>query len=278
MNAKFTASHPDAHFTMVLKGSSTAISGLTAGVAVLAPMGREAWPADLSGFRETYGYLPLDIRIGYDAYTGANRKSPPGIYVNAKNPLASLTLDQVQRLFTAGSAKGDLSRWGQLGLGGKWAARTIHLYGARDEGGFATSLRLTKFNKLPFSARYEALPKNADIADAVAADPYGIGLISFFDSAANHAIKMIPLARKKADQPALASYDEVAAGRYPLSPELHLYINRAPGKAVDPVVADYVRLVLSPEGQAIIASEKESDEGYLPLAPAEVAAELAKLN
>ena len=278
LNAKFTAAHPDAHFTLVLKGSSTGISGLTAGVSAFAPMGREAWSADLSGFRETYGYLPLDIRIGYDAYTGPHRKSPPGIYVNAKNPLASLTVEQVQRLLTSGAAKGDITHWSQLGLTGKWASRAIHLYGPRDEGGFATSLRLTKLNKLPFSSHYEPLAKNADIADAVASDPYAIGLISFFDSATSPSIKMVPLARKKGDQPALASYDEVAAGRYPFSPELHIYINRAPGKPVDPVVADYLRMILAPEGQAIVATEKDSEEGYLPLAPGEAEVELVKLK
>jgi phosphate transport system substrate-binding protein len=263
---------------MVLKGSSTGIAGLTAGVSAFAPMGREAWPSDLSGFRETFGYAPLDIRVGYDAYTGPKRKSPPGIYVNQKNPLRDLTLAQIRRILTAGAAGGDVTHWGQLGLTGKWAHRTIHLYGPRDEGGFATSLRMTQLGKLPFAARYEPLAKNADIAEAVAADPFGLGLISFFDGATAPAIRMVPVAGKTGEAPALASYDEVKAGKYPLSPELHFYLNRAPGHPVDPVVAAYFELVLSPEGQAILASEKDSDEGYVPLAPEQLEAERAKLR
>ena len=278
LDRRFSQDHPNVRFSLLLKGSSIGISALTAGVSALAPMGREAWPTDLSGFKETYGYLPLDIRIGYDAYTGPKRKSPPGLYVNAKNPLAALTLEQVRRILTTGGPKGDLTHWGQLGLTGTWATRAIHLYGPRDEGGFATSLRLNLLGKAPFSARYEALAKNADIAEAVAADPYGLGLVSFFDAAAYPAIKQVPLARKKGDLPSLSTYDEVKAGRYPLSPDLHLYLNRAPGSALDPVLRDYVRLVLSPEGQAIIASEKDSEEGYVPLAPAEIPAEEAKLE
>ena len=278
LNARFCALHPGVHFSMLLRGSSTGISGLTSGVAAIAPMGREAWPTDLSGFKETYGYLPLDIHIGYDAYTGPKRKSPPGVYVNAKNPLASLTMDQLRRVLTTGASKGDLTHWGQLGLTGKWAPRAIHLYGPRDEGGFASSLRMNLLMKLPFSARYEPLPKNADIADAVAADPYGLGLVSFYDAAQSPGIRMVPLSAKKGESPALASYAEVSEGRYPLSPLLHLYFNRAPGSAMDPVLADYVRFVLSAEGQAIVASEKESEEGYVPLAAADIPAELAKLN
>ena len=278
LDRRFAADHPDAHFTLVLKGSSTAIAGLTAGVSAFAPMGREAWPSDLSGFREVYGYLPLDVRIGYDAYTGPKRKSPPGIYVSRENPLTELTMAQIRRIFTAGAAGGDITHWGQLGLTGKWAHREIHLYGPRDEGGFATSLRMTQLGKLPFPARYEPLAKNGDIAEAVAEDPYALGLISFFDGATAPGIRMLPVARKAGERAALASYDEVKAGLYPLSPELHIYLNRAPGKALDPVVAAYVDFVLSPEGQAILASEKESDEGYVPLAAGELEAERAKLR
>ena len=263
---------------MVLKGSSTGISGLTAGVSAFAPMGREAWPTDLSGFRRSYGYLPLDIRIGYDAYTGA-KLGPPGYLCQREEPSGCATVEQIQRIFTSGSAKGDITHWGQLGLTGRWASREIHLYGPRDEGGFATSLRMTKLGKLPFSSHYEALPKNPDIAEAVGSDPYGIGLISFFDSAGSPAIRMVPLGAKKADQPSLASYDEVKAEvGASLSPELHIYVNRAPGTTIDPVVADYIRFALSAEGQAIVASEKDSEEGYLPLASGEIDAELAKLK
>jgi len=278
LNRRFAQDHPDARFTMVLKGSSTGIAGLTAGVSAFAPMGREAWPSDLSGFREAFGYPPLDIRIGYDAYTGPKRKSPPGVYVSQKNPLRELTLAQIRRIFTSGAPGGDITHWGQLGLTGKWAHRAIHLYGARDEGGFATSLRMTQLAKLPFSAHYETLPKNADIAEAVGADPFGIALVSFFDGATAPAIRMLPVARKAGEPAALASYDEVKAGKYPLSPELHIYLNRAPGRPLDPLVAAYLQLVLSPEGQAILASEKDSDEGYVPLAPEQLAAERAKLQ
>ncbi len=278
LTRRFAADHPEAHFTMVLKGSSTGLAGLTAGVSAFAPMGREAWPSDLSGFREAFGYLPLDVRIGYDAYTGPKRKSPPGIYVSLKNPLRELTLAQIRRIFTAGAPGGDVTHWGQLGLTGKWAHRAIHLYGPRDEGGFATSLRMTQLGKLPFAAHYEALAKNADIAEAVGADPYGIGLVSFFEGGTAPGIRMLPLARKAGETAALASYDEVKAGKYPLSPELHVYLNRAPGQPVDPVVAAYLGLMLSPEGQAILESEKASDEGYVPLAPDQLEAERAKLR
>ena len=278
LNELFGKMHPGFKFTMLLKGSSTGMGGLTAGVSAFAPMGREAWPTDLAGFREAFGYLPLDIRVGYDGYTRPQHKNPPAIYVNAKNPLAGLSTDQITRIFTTGSAKGDLTYWGQLGLKGEWAKRAIHLYGPHDEGGFATSLRATMMDKHSFRPGYEALPKLADVVEAVAADPYGVGLVGFFDAAPTPGVKLVPLAETDSGPFALPSYEDVQTGRYPYAPYLHFYVNRAPGKPLDRFVKEYLRLVLSAEGQAIVAAEKDSDEGYVPLAPQLLAAELAKLE
>jgi phosphate transport system substrate-binding protein len=279
LNGLFAKTHPGMRFTMLLKGSSTGIGGLTAGVSAFAPMGREAWPTDLAGFRELYGYEPLAIRVGYDGYgPRPKRKNPPAIYVNAKNPLASLTVEEAARIFTTGTPGGDLTRWNQLGLKGAWAQRAIHPYGPRDDGGLGTAMRVAHMGKRPYTARYEPLEKNADAVRAVADDPYGIALTGFFDAATVPGVKLVPLAAAEGAPAAAPTYENVASGRYPYAPNLYFYLNRAPGKALDPLVKEYLRLVLSKEGQDIIASQKESEEGYVPLNPADVAAELAKLE
>ncbi|MBV6753727.1 hypothetical protein KV580_25755 [Pseudomonas chlororaphis] len=69
--------------------------------------------------------------------------------------------------------------------------------------------------------------------------------------------------------------EEVQAGRYPYGRYLYFYLRKAPGKALDPLVLEYLRFVLSREGQAIIASQ---DKGYIPLTADEAATELAKLE
>ncbi|HKB90345.1 MAG TPA: substrate-binding domain-containing protein [Opitutaceae bacterium] len=278
-NDLFVKTHPGFKFKMLLKGSSTGIGGLTAGVSAFAPMGREAWPTELSGFREAYEYLPLDIHVGYDGYGPRPKyKTPPGIYVSAKSPLNGLTVEQVTRIFTTGSAKGNITHWGQLGVTGGWANRVIHLYGPPDDGGLATSTRITHMGKLPFAQSYETIGKGAEIAKAVSEDPYGIALIGFFDAANQPGIKLVPLAETNGSAFSLPTYENVHEGKYPYVPFMHFYVNRAPGKPLDAFVREYLRLVLSREGQAIIAEEKETEEGYVPLNPAEIAKELAKLN
>jgi phosphate transport system substrate-binding protein len=274
----FTKTHPGFKFTLLMKGSSVGIGGIATGASALAPMGREGWPLEMASFKEAYGYLPLDIHMGYDDYTRPGHKGPPGVYVSAKNPLKGLTLEQVERIFTRGNRKGDLTMWSQLGLKGAYASRRIHLYGPPDDGTPATSQRLNLFHKLPFAATYEALPGNKDVIAAVKADPFGMGLVEFFDSGSVPAVRLVPLARRAGEEFVLPTYDNVHEGRYAMSPNLHLYLNRAPGKVLDPFVQEFARMVLSKEGQAIIESLKNGDDGYVPLAPSEIASELAKLN
>jgi phosphate transport system substrate-binding protein len=270
-NALFSRTHPGFRFAMLLEGSSTGIGGLTAGVSAFAPMGREAWTQELGGFHDFFGYQPLDVHIGYGGFSHAGHKNPPAIYVNAANPLAGLTLEQVARVMTSGAARGDITHWRQLGVGGKWAQHAIHVYGQPDDGGLPTATRTLHMGKLPFASRYETLPKAADVLDAVGNDVYGIGLAGWVDAARLKAnVRLLPLARSEGAQFADAGYASVAAGRYPYVPYLRIYVNRAPGKPMDPFVKEYLRMVLSREGQAIIAAQKDAEDGYAPLDAAEL--------
>ena len=126
---------------------------------------------------------------------------------------------------------------------------------------------------------YEPLPRYADIIKAVAEDPYGIALVGCYDAKAlPPAVKTLPLAEREDSPYSTGGYEDVLTGKYPFSPCLSLYVNRAPGKSLDPLAKEYARLVLSREGQGIIAAQKDSKQGYVPLSAQEVAVELAKLE
>jgi phosphate transport system substrate-binding protein len=91
-------------------------------------------------------------------------------------------------------------------------------------------------------------------------------------------VRLLPLAGKTGEPFVGPNYEDVRAGRYPLAVHLRLYAVRAAGKPLDPLVKEYARLVLSKEGQAIIAAQKDSDEGFVPLNASELGAELAALD
>ncbi len=277
-NKLFIKAHSEFRFTVMSKDTSSALGGLTAGVVAFALVNRTAWPLEVRPFRQLYGYEPTTIHIGRVGYLGAGRVHPPAIYVNARNPLRGLSVEQVARIFTAGGGKGDLATWGQLGLKGDWANRSIHVFGHRDDGGFATAMRHELMGGFPFTHRYEPLAKDADIINAVRDDPYGIGLIGFLDSRAlPNTVRALPLAENSNESYSNGSYQDVFEGKYALTPYLQIYVNRVPGKPLDLVVKEYSRLLLSKEGQAIIAAQK-SGKGCVPLNQREIAGELAKLE
>jgi phosphate transport system substrate-binding protein len=279
-NDLFAKMHTGFKFKVLIgRSPSVPLYGLTTATSAFALIDREIWPLESRPFRQIYGYDPTAIRIGRAGYSGPKRANPPGIYVNAGNPLAGLTIQQVARIFTTGGGNGDLTHWGQLGLTGAWTQRVIHLYGPPDDGRLASALRHFKMDGFPFARRYERLSTCAEIIDAVAMDRYGIALAGSCDAnLLSPAVKMLPLAEQESAPFSGSSYEEVLAGKYPLSPLLCLYVNRAPGKPLDPFVKEYARLLLSREGQEVVAAQKNTPKGYLPLSAKEVAEELIKLE
>ena len=61
--------------------------------------------------------------------------------------------------------------------------------------------------------------------------------------------------------------------KYPLSRYLYVYVNKAPGKPLDPLLREFLKLVLSKEGQEVVVKD-----GYLPLSAELVKAEAAKIE
>lgn len=281
LNSQFVSKHQGFRFAVTAKGSSVGIPALTADATALAPMSREAWLGDIHGFKQVKGYQPLDIRIGYSGFgPRAPHKTPPAIYVNAKNPLPGLSLTQVAQILTSGQPHGDINTWGQLGVADEhWIPRRIHVYGLRDDGGFATNLRMDKLGGLPFAAKYEALPTREDVIAAVANDVYGIGLTGWVNAAKISAgVRILPLADKSGGSFKTPDYNDVAAGAYPLSAYLHLYVDLVPGQKLTPFIKEYLRLALSDEGQQLVREQRDSEEGYVPLSATDLRRERMKLE
>jgi phosphate transport system substrate-binding protein len=279
LNSLFIQQHPGFRFALTAKGSSVGIPALTADATAIAPLSREAWLGDMHGFEQVKGYAPLDIRIGYSGFgPRAPHKTPPAIYVNARNPLPGLTLMQLAQIITAGQPQGDLNTWGQLGVT-DWASRRIHVYGLRDDGGFATNFRMDKLGGKPFSGKYEALNTREEVVNAVANDPYGIALTGWVDASKTASnVRVLPIAAKAAEAFKLPDYATVAAGAYPLSAYLHLYVDQAPGQKLPPFIKEYLRLALSDQGQLAVREQRDSEEGYVPLSAADLRKERAKLE
>lgn len=278
INALVAKDRPGLTFAMTLKGSSTGLPALAADATLLAPLSRDAWRGELAGFKQIHDYSATVIRIGYSGWgPRSGGKTPPTVYVNKANPLPSIAIEALARAFTAGTPAGDINLWSQLGVGGEAGTRRIHLYGLRDNGGFATAFRTTYLAGLPFAARFEPLDTTEAVIRAVAADPYGIAITGWIDAAkVSGNVRILPVAGKdgRAATPARA---DVAAGRYPLAAFVNLYVDKAPGKPLDPLAKAYVLAALSDAGQAVIAAQADTEQAYLPLSAADLAVERAKV-
>ena len=285
LNEIFVKTHPGFKFKQDMIDSNLAVTGLTAGRSALGPIGREAMPQEIRAFVARFGYPPKDFLLGYDQSPDPDifppGKHPPAIWVNVRNPLPKLTLKQVAKIFTSGGADGDITAWRQLGLGGEWANREIHVYlPANRDAAFLFNLR-DQLGKAPFTARAEQLPGIREVMAAVAQDPYGIGIIGYWpgdagwDRQAEYGplTKLVPLAATADDR-----FSRAAPGEhFPIAPGIHLFVNQKPGTPLEPWIAEYVRLALSDDGQKLIRDKADTD-GFVALDPDERDRQLAKLK
>ena len=108
------------------------------------------------------------------------------------------------------------------------------------------------------------------ILDALAKDPAGIAVSNI--RYAGPAVKPIALGRTDEGPFVEANKATLIDRSYPLARSLPAVIDRAPDMAIEPAVREFLRYIISRDGQAMVAQ----DGRYLPLAP-NVAARQARV-
>jgi phosphate transport system substrate-binding protein len=260
----FQKLYPNVKIQVEGKGSSTAPAALIAGTAQFGPMSRAMKPTEIDQFEQKYGYKPTQVRTAYDALA---------VYVNKDNPIEKLTLAQVDAVFSKSRKRGGkaVTTWGQLGLTGDWASRPISLYGRNSASGTYGFFKEHTLLNGDYKDTVKEQPGSASVVQGVTEDRYGMGYsgIGYRTS----GVKPVPLADKDGGAFSDGNYDDVVSGKYPLNRFLYIYVNKGPGKPFDPIVKEFLKLILSKEGQEVVVKD-----GYLPLTPKIVTEELAKLD
>jgi phosphate transport system substrate-binding protein len=260
----FQKMYPNVKIQIEGKGSTTAPPALIAGTSQFGPMSRAMKSTEIDQFEQKYGYKPTQIRTSYDALA---------VWVSKDNPLEKLTLAQVDAVFskTRKRAYKDVKTWGDLGLTGDWAARPISLYGRNSASGTYGFFKEHVLQTGDYRDTVKEQPGSASVVQGVTEDRFGMGYsgIGYRTS----GVKPLTLAEKQGGEYVDGGYDNVTSGKYPLSRFLYLYINKAPGKPLDPMVKEFVKLILSKEGQEVVIKD-----GYLPLTAEIVKQELAKIE
>jgi len=247
------------------KGSSTAPPALIAGTAQFGPMSRKMKNEEIDKFEAKYGFKPTTIRSSMDALA---------VFVNKDNPLKCLSLEQVDAIFSKSRKRGfkeNITTWGQLGLKGKWKNKPISIYGRNSASGTYGFYKEHVLKKGDFKDIVKEQPGSASVVQGITNDLYGIGYsgIGYITS----GVAALNLSEKLNGTCQDGNYDNVVTGKYPLSRYLYLNIAKNPSKKLDPLVKEFLKYVLSYEGQQIVIKD-----GYLPLSEKVVKEELKKID
>lgn len=254
---EFHKLYPSVNIQIEGKGSSTAPPALISGTAQLGPMSRKMKSEEIDKFEDKYGYEPTAIGVALDSLA---------VYVHKDNPLESLTLEEVDAIFSKtrnGGYPRDIRTWGQVGLEGRWSNMPMSMYGRNAASGTYAYFKENALFKGDYKDTVKEQPGSSSVVMGIAEDRAGIGYsgIGYITS----GVKVVKLAEEPGDEAYGPTYDNVLKGKYPLGRMLYVYVNKKPGEALNPVLREFIKLVLSKEGQEIVVKD-----GYLPL-PASVA-------
>jgi phosphate transport system substrate-binding protein len=261
----FRRHYPGVNIQISGAGSSTAPTALTEGTASFGPMSRAMKDQEIQAFEQRYGYPPTAVGVAVDALA---------IFVNQDNPLLSLSLPQVDAIFSATRRCGApraLTHWGDLGLEGAWARRSISRYGRNSVSGTYGYFQERALCQGDFRNTVNELPGASSVVQAVATGLNAIGYSGIGHRAAG--VRALPLARVAGETAVAATMDKAANGEYPLARLLYVYVNKAPNQPLAPMEREFLKLVLSAQGQRLVRRD-----GYVPLAAAVAERERLKLQ
>jgi len=301
--AAFKKFHPNVNFDFQMKTTLAAVPSLIFGVSDIG-IGRKITFAEQELFERYKDRSPVEIELATGSYDVPGWQPGYGIVVHKDNPITQLTIKQLDGIFGAerrggweGTSwrpsasrgpEGNIRTWGQLGLTGDWADKPINVYGLNLRYHQATEISdvvlqgSDKWNeRLRVYANYVSPEGKLErgLNEDLAKDRYGIAYIAaptvnLGGQGAQPELKMLRIAKSEAGPWVEYSLETLHDRSYPLFSRIYAYTDRVPGKRMNPVVLEFLRFVLSHEGQDAVMR----DGKYLPLTADVVRQQLKKLD
>jgi phosphate transport system substrate-binding protein len=248
----FEKLYPDVKVEIEAAGSATAPLALLEGRSQFGPMSRPMTAEETAAFQDKYGYKISGFRVAVDALA---------VYVNKANPVACLTLPQLSGIFSSNRktpGTSDVRTWGDLGLTSEWARQPITLYTRNTLSGTYEYFRETALYGGDYKPEIKQQSGSEAVVQAVAADKFGIGYSGI--GYKNEGVRAVPLASFYGGTCYEASAEATLSGKYPIARYLYVYVNRKPGQPLDALRAEFVKYVLSKDGQ-----EQTERSGFFPI-------------
>lgn len=271
--AEFARHQPRVTFENRMYGTASAIGALYSGTGDIAILGEEISPAALRAFRRARGYDPTGIEIATGSVDVNFYDYAHMIFVHRDNPLPGLTLAQLDGIFGQDARRNgmNLRRWDQLGIRGGLTGSAIQPYGWRTDVDFALFFRERvlegshRWNGAMREYEHTTHPDGTSydhgqrIVDALAGDRAGIAISNV--RYATKDVRAVPLAWTAKGPFVHATPATLIDRAYPLVRIIPAFVDVPPGKRMDPAQREFLRFLLSREGQRILIEHS----GYLPL-------------
>jgi phosphate transport system substrate-binding protein len=263
-------------------------------------MGHRPGFYDLLAYERVKSFDPSEFTVVTGSFDVGGWENSLTILVNEDNPLRCINMEQLDRVFGAERTGGwagtnwrsdwargadkNIRTWGQLGLTGEWADKPINLYGFSIRYNTATDFsdkvlkssdkwneRIQAYGNIvnPDGSRYIEADQ---ITDNLGKDKYGLAYNRFRGERPH--VKRIAVAPGDSQTCVGHTLENVQNRTYPLFNEQYFYVSVKPGTTMDPKVKEFLRYVLSQEGQADVMQ----DGKYLPLTAEVVREQLKKLG
>ncbi len=260
---QFGAFYPNVKFNLVSASSTRSVEAVRDRRAHFALMSREVLPEEIVDFKKVTGHDPTIVISSMERIA---------VLVNSQNPVESLTLAQLDAMFSAKPTRGvqTPASWSVLGTSLNAPVRVI----VRDEPtGAPATFRQIVMQGSDFRPDAAKMDSYINVAKSVAADP---GAISF-------AGNMYMLRGTKAvavsiadGQPAIGiDSDEADNGLYPLVRPQHMLVKYDPKSPPSEAEKEFYKFIFSTMGQEGVVKS-----GFQPItsAPANIALEAVGLN
>ncbi len=237
----FGSLYPDVKLHIEAAGSATAPGALLEGASQFGPMSRPMTAEESAAFEAKYGYKLSRFRVAVDALA---------VYVNKDNPIPCLTLPQVSGIFSSNrKAPGSVNNrtCGDLGLTGDRAGRPIALYSRNTLSGTYEYFRETALYGGDYKPGIKLLPGSEAVVQSVAGDKFAIGYSGI--GYKTDGVRTVPLASYYGGTCYDAAAEPTLSGKYPIARYLYVYVNKKPAQALDPLRAEFIKYILSKDGQ-----------------------------
>ena len=291
----FRKYQPGAHISFHMKTATAAVPALVFGVADVG-VGRKITFAEQLLYERYNNHDPLIVTAATGSYDVTGWQPGYGIVVSKDNPLTCLSMQQLDGIFGAERTGGwdgtswhpewargpeeNIRTWGQLGLTGGWADKPINPYGLNlryhQEAEMSDDILKgsDKWNeRLRIYANYVA--KNGalgrDLTADLASDRYGIAWIAAPTFKLPPQLKVLAISDRTGGQCISYTMATIHDRTYPLFSQIYMFANRGKDGATKPLVREFLRYVVSRQGQEAV----ERDGKYLPLT-AQVAQQQAR--